>query len=323
MAAVARRSKGPVTPKQGAWLRTEEVGALWGIRLVAFLCTAFGRSTATAVLYPVCFYFTLFAHRARRSSRQYLQRMGMRHGFWQVYRHVFTFAQCLVDRVFFLRGKFDPFVFESHGPDRERMLTSGQGAIVLGAHLGSFEALRARSYERRIPLNVVGNFHNARMLNAVLDGLGPNSGTRFIDAGGNPVSVALKAKECVDAGELVAILADRAGGQRSAAAGFLGAPALFPTGAFTLAAILKCPVYLAFGLYTEPNRYDMYAELFAEELVLPRGRREEATARYLQRFADRLEAYCRLAPYNWFNFFPFWEDAATAPPRHEPSSEST
>jgi len=297
-----------VTAK-GAWLRTEEVGALWGIRFVAFLCTAFGRLPATLVLYPVCLYFTLFAHQARRSSRQYLRQMGMPHGFWQVYRHVFTFAQCLVDRVFFLRGKFGPFVFQSHGTDRERMLGSGQGAIVIGAHIGSFEALRARSYERRAPLNVVGNFHNARMLNAVLDGLGPNSSTRFIDAGANPVSIALKAKECIDAGELVAILADRANGQRSVAARFLGAPALFPTGAFTLAAILKCPVYLAFGLYTQPNRYDLYAELFAEEIVLPRGKRDEALDGYLQRFAERLEAYCRKAPYNWFNFFPFWEDA--------------
>jgi predicted LPLAT superfamily acyltransferase len=27
----------------------------------------------------------------------------------------------------------------------------------------------------------------------------------------------------------------------------------------------------------------------------------------MQRYADRLEHYCRLAPYNWFNFHDFWQ----------------
>jgi len=27
----------------------------------------------------------------------------------------------------------------------------------------------------------------------------------------------------------------------------------------------------------------------------------------MQRYAERLEHYARLAPYNWFNFYPFWD----------------
>jgi predicted LPLAT superfamily acyltransferase len=27
----------------------------------------------------------------------------------------------------------------------------------------------------------------------------------------------------------------------------------------------------------------------------------------MQRYADRLTHYCRIAPYNWFNFFDFWQ----------------
>jgi predicted LPLAT superfamily acyltransferase len=26
----------------------------------------------------------------------------------------------------------------------------------------------------------------------------------------------------------------------------------------------------------------------------------------LLRYVERLEHYCRLAPYNWFNFYDFW-----------------
>ena len=27
-----------------------------------------------------------------------------------------------------------------------------------------------------------------------------------------------------------------------------------------------------------------------------------------QRYADCLTRYCKLAPYNWFNFFDFWQE---------------
>ena len=65
-------------------------------------------------------------------------------------------------------------------------------------------------------------------------------------------------------------------------------------------------MYLAFGLYEEPNRYALYCEPFAERVVLPRASRADALAAYAARYAARLEHYCRLAPYNWFNFYDFW-----------------
>ena len=87
---------------------------------------------------------------------------------------------------------------------------------------------------------------------------------------------------------------------------FLGAPASFPTGPYLLAAALGCPVYLGFGLYHEPNRYALYCEPFAERVVLPRATRAEAVRDHVARYAARLEHFCRLAPYNWFNFYDFW-----------------
>jgi predicted LPLAT superfamily acyltransferase len=117
----------------------------------------------------------------------------------------------------------------------------------------------------------------------------------------------LTAKEAIERGELVAVLGDRVGvNDKTATATFLGAPARFPTGPYTLAALLKCPIYLTFGLYAGGNRYDLYCEPFAEHLELPRGRREAAAAVHVQRYADRLEHHCRLAPLNWFNFYDFW-----------------
>jgi len=34
----------------------------------------------------------------------------------------------------------------------------------------------------------------------------------------------------------------------------------------------------------------------------------------IARYAALLDQYCRKAPYNWFNFFDFWQSAPTARP---------
>ena len=91
---------------------------------------------------------------------------------------------------------------------------------------------------------------------------------------------------------------------------FLGGRARFPTGPFVLAAVLHCPVLLTFGLHHAPNRYDLYCEPFAERSTCRAPRAKRRCASYVQRFASRLEHYCRLAPDNWFNFYDFWSPRA-------------
>ena len=118
-------------------------------------------------------------------------------------------------------------------------------------------------------------------------------------------------KERIDAGELVALLGDRIGlNDRVVEVELFGAPALLPAGPYWLAASLGCPVYLTFGLFHEPNRYDLYCEPFAERIELRRGDREGDARAWAQRYAQRLEHYCRMAPDNWFNFYPVWKTAA-------------
>ena len=96
---------------------------------------------------------------------------------------------------------------------------------------------------------------------------------------------------------------------------FMGAEARLPTGPYALASAIGCPVFLTFGLYESPNRYRLICEPFAEKVELPRSERQKAIQGYAQRYADRLEHYCRLAPDNWFNFFEFWSES-DVPVRH-------
>jgi len=182
-----------------------------------------------------------------------------------------------------------------------------RGAVLLGAHLGSFEAMRAGAKSEHFPLNIVGHFENARMINALLERLDPQTSARVLHVGHDPVGFATRVSEKLEQGEMVAILADRVGlNDKFVEVEFFGERAAFPSGPFLLAAVLKRPVYLVFGLYFEPNRYELFCEPFAERIELPRKDRAAALQAVVQRYAARLEEYARKAPNNWFNFHDFW-----------------
>lgn len=295
--------------RRSGWLDVAERGTVLGIRFFVVLSTVFGRPVARAFLPPIALWYTLTSAVARRASREWLARAeGRRPGLGRVYRHVLTFCQVTLDRLFLARGRVGPFETTTNGHEHlERLVAEGKGALLLGAHLGSFEVLRASARLERFPIHVVAFSANARRLQAVLEGLDPEMAGRVIAIEPEGLDAVMKIRDVVQAGGIVALLGDRVPpGARSVEVDFLGGRVRLPAGPYLVAAVLHCPVYLTFGLYRGGRRYDLSCEPFADPVVLPRGRRDEAAAEYAQRFADRLAERARAAPLNWFNFHDFW-----------------
>ncbi|HEY6241277.1 MAG TPA: acyl-CoA synthetase [Burkholderiales bacterium] len=295
-------------PLKASWLDHPERGSRSATRFMTWLALRCGRSVARLLLVPICGYFLAFSPRARSASRQYLEfALGRPPRSADIWRHFFTFATTVLDRVYFIDGWVGRFDIELRGLEAlHRTLARGRGCLLLGAHLGSFDLLRVVASEHRLPVSVVMYEENAANITEALNArLDPVLRERII-VSGEP-DTTLRIADCLSRGELVGMLGDRAAGSdKTVTCRFFRRDAVFPEGPLRLAVSLRVPVYLIAGLYEGGRRYVVHLEPFCEEPSADRAERTAWTREWAQRYAERLEHFCRMAPYNWFNFYDFW-----------------
>ena len=290
------------------WVAHPERGSTLALRFIVFVALTIGRTAARVLLYPACAYFLVSGAKARAASRAYLRKaLGREPRLGEIYRHFLTFAFTVLDRVFLLRGGYAQFEIRTHGEHLVAdLVTRGEGCFLLGAHMGSFEVLRALGGDARaVPVSLVMYEENARKLNSVLNAIKPDLAMHIIALG--KVDAMLKVEQALQRGEFVGMLGDRTiAGEGTVTCPFLGSPARFPAGPFRLAAMLERPIVLMFGLYRGANRYDVHFERLAELAHEGRTDRRAVLDQSVRSYVQRLEHYCRLAPYNWFNFYDYW-----------------
>jgi predicted LPLAT superfamily acyltransferase len=294
-----------------AWLEQRERGSILGVRLMVAIAFFLGRPTARWILYPVCLYFLLFSVKSRRASRKYLSRaLGRPPRFADLFRHYLTFATVALDRFFLLKDRHDLFQIRIHGEQiLQQTLDRGQGCLLLGAHLGSFEILRAAGTSHHIDVRMVMYEDNARKVNAIAKAVNPAFPHRIITLG--RFDSMFKVHERLQESAWVGILGDRTledGDQLQAL--FLGEVALFPAAPYRMALMLKRPIVFMTGLYRGGNHYELHFEKLFDPDGVSRSARAAAVEEALHRYSARLEHYCREAPYNWFNFYDFWDTGA-------------
>jgi predicted LPLAT superfamily acyltransferase len=308
------------------WADKGEMGNQLGLKLMAWVAVTLGRPVARLLLHPITLYFVLFSPTARRHSRRFLNRALGRPATWaDGYRHVHTFASTVLDRVYFVRQQMQAFdMTMSGGPCVEDSLDEGRGAFLLGAHVGSFEALQAVGNSRRaLKVAMVMYPDNARMIHSVLHALAPDFQLGII-AIGRPGST-LAIRDWLNDNGMVGLLGDRylaadgsriksgdasknASGAGSLQIPFLGVPATFTDGPLRLALLLRRRVLFMAGLYCGGRRYDVRFEVLADFTtpITDPAERERRIKEALHAYVAKLEALVRESPYNWFNFYDFW-----------------
>jgi predicted LPLAT superfamily acyltransferase len=286
------------------------------LRVMTWISLRLGRRAGRVVLHLIASYFLLFAPASRRASSDYLRRALGRPPHWRdLYQHFFTFAATIHDRVYLVNRRFELFDVEVHGEDTlRRLLAGGKGLFLMGAHLGSFEVIRAigrKDTDLRVAM--VMHQENAQKINAMLAAINPEAVQDIIGLG--HVDSMLKLRQRLDEGGVVGMLADRTPGNDTVyPVQILGTNANLPTGPFRIAALLRRPVVFMTGLYLGGNRYAIHFDPLADFSTVARDQRDAALEAAITRYAALLDQYCRKAPYNWFNFFDFWQPAPTTTP---------
>jgi predicted LPLAT superfamily acyltransferase len=293
------------------WQRRPEGGgrfALWLLRTLAFKV---GRPMARVIAYFTALYFMIRRGPERAASRVYLRRvLGRRATILEVYRHFLYFSTVTLDRLYLMADRFSRFDVRIHGlKELDDALAEGRGTLLLGAHLGSFDALRVLSLRNQdVPISILLDMGQGPGITQVLNALNPKLASTIIDARRPGPELVLEMHRALEKRSVVATLADRMRpGNAAMLANFLGEPAPFPISPWLFAGALRVPVVLAFGLHHGGNRYDLHFERFDFELTRERRMRNAALAEVVQRFAARMEHFARLAPYNWFNLYDFWD----------------
>lgn len=309
-------------PPSASWARIAERGSIWGIRFTAGCYRVLGRRLSLPLVHAVVSYFFLTDARRRRASLAYLRRvhadprgresLPRPPGLRECYRHYRTFGLAIVDRLAIWFGRDREFAFTTHGLDYvDELGRQGRGALLLGSHLGSFDALRLLAKRAGSVVNVLMFTANAARINQVLREAAPELEARVIQVDPGSVQSVFTIRERLRRGEHVAILADRievGERDRALAVPLLGGTARLPQAPILLAGLLGCPLVSVVALREGPGRYEVFVEVLAERVVLPREGREAAVAALLARYAGELERHCLRRPYQWFNFFDYWGD---------------
>lgn len=317
-----KSNPGAPSTQEAQWKQRPERSNLFWLRVMTWISLILGRPVARLVLHGIAGYFLLFAPTARRMSRAYLCRvLGLRSpssvGWRHLFRHFLAFASCVHDRVYLVNDRFDLFDIRVHNQDLiDKVVSEGEGVFLIGAHIGSFEVLRAIGRKQPgLRVAMVMYEENARKINAALTAINPNAQQDIIPLG--HIDSMIQVHEMLGRGTVVGMLGDRSlGRDETLAVDFLGDTASLPLGPFRMAAILRRPVLFMTGLYRGGNRYDVYFETLADFSALPARGRTHAVQAAVKRYAALMEAYCRAAPYNWFNFFDFWRSPGPAAAAH-------
>jgi predicted LPLAT superfamily acyltransferase len=320
-------SADPATATSRSWTRLSERGSIWGMRFTVGCYRVLGRRLALGVVHLVVTYFYLTDRAGRRASRAYLRRvhrtregsasLGRSPDWIAGFLHYRAFALSIADRIELWLGRREDFHFDVTGSEVcDRFAAEGRGYIVLGAHLGSFDALRLLAERQQRCVNVLMFTEHAERINRVFRELSPDVEARVIPVVPGSVHTIFEIRERLERGELVAVLGDRiepGDRGRASVVPLFGDPVSLPQSPILMAGLIGCPIVFMAALRTGDRRYCVTAELLADRVELPRRERDERVDELLRAFAGCLERLCVQFPLQWFNFFDYWGDAELPP----------
>ena len=282
-------------------------GGRWGYQFFVSVIRLFGVRVAYCILALIVIYFIPFSPKATRAIWYYdRHRRGL--GVWrslmELYAHYYVFGQVLIDKIAMKGGLGHHYRFKfDETYDRFLALLNGdQGVVMIGAHVGCWEAGADFFGEYGKKINIVMWDAEHRKIKEVLSHNAKQENTcNIIAINKDAVAAMLQMKIALNNGEYLCFNGDRYVDRRVAKpASLLGATAYFPVGPFKIATKCGAPVVFYYAL-REPHR--TYRFVFEIPMTEENFSVDSLLEKYVQSLTDIVSRY----PRQWFNFYDFWE----------------
>ncbi len=280
-------------------------GSLLGYKIFAFSVRNLGLRFSYFILLFVAFYYFLFSWKSSKSIYSYFrnrQQFNRFKSFFGIYRSYYVFGQTLIDRILISSGKRDRFTYDFDGIEKIiKVLEEGNGGILISAHLGNFEISEYffEDIGADLVTNIVTTDMERQQIKNYLDQLSLKSSLKYILIK-EDMSHIFEFNRALGNNEIICITGDRYfEGSKFLETTFLGASAKFPSGPFLLGSRLKVPVLFVYVMKDSATHYHLYAREAKVEY-----RNEKVL---LESYAESVSHFVKKYPYQWFNYFDFWE----------------
>ena len=280
-------------------------GGRFGYQFFVSIIRLLGIRCAYSFLALIVIYFIPFAPKATKAIWRYNRRqrhLGVLASIKELYCHYYIFGQTLIDKIAMKGGMADRYHYEFDNYDRFlEILNSGQGVIMIGAHIGCWEAGAGffGSYGKSINIVMLDAEH--KQIKQVLEeNAQQENNYKIIALNEDIIGAILQIKVALNNGEYICFNGDRyMEKEHTSEINFLGSPSLFPNGLFKIASKCRVPVVFYYSM-REANR--TYRFIFEEPTIEGKMTHEEL----LQQYAQSLERVVTKYPRQWFNFYDFW-----------------
>lgn len=273
----------------------------WLIHSLRFMPVGLLYLGAAIFVVPVC----IVLNQSRRTSYRYFRDIhgyGRMKAAWSVYANHCRFAQAVIDKFAMYAGK--RFEVEVIGMDKFNALAAGdEGFLHLSSHIGNYEiaGYTLVSEKKTIHAVVFGDEKVSVMENR--DSMFVKTNIRMIRIQPD-MSHLFEIDSALCNGDIVSFPTDRFMGQsKHIDIDFLGRPASFPQGPFSVATMRSLNVLAVnvmkvglkkYKIFVTPLEYDKSAS------------RKEQIRQLSQAYVAELEKRVKEYPTQWYNFFDFW-----------------
>ena len=272
---------------------------------------AFGHLGGSILLWPVIFCYVLCSRKIHRLVDPYLSHRfkgaGRLQKWWYTFRILLSFGQVLVDRGWLGVKKNARLTGDFLGYDELMALASaGRGVVLLTAHVGNWQSALAHLAEVPVRVHALMQYDQQAAAKHFFDLKNRPRPFEIIDADG-PFGGMVDALTALQRGDIVTIMGDRYVKGSSSSVDFYGDPVRLPDSAYQLAASAGAPVVVLLAAKTGRMAYELKIWDVFSPVSASREERSEMQKECCRRFIRAVEDYLEKYPFQWYNFFNFWQ----------------